>query len=375
VVARLLESDLLEERIARARVHELRFEMSPPLRLAGNLVRTREYVVLELLLADGTVGTAYVLTRGQAVRDAVESLTESLIGRPIRTAFSHGSEEPDPLRRRAQALADICGWDLLGKMRSLPVWALIADSAAPRPALVVAGYRRGDESDAHIADRFVGLQGLGIRMVKIATEGAPRLTTDLLTAVRSRASASELELIVDMGYAGRTPDEAVAAMRAWQTHHLLWVEDPFRPAAAADIAAARALVTVPIAAGDEAAPSELKGILAAGAVDVLRIDATTTAGISGALALALQADLRVSFHIYPEVHRHLATTLHNVGEVELFMPNDPFDFVDHFITAEGLTIDRRGQVAVPEAPGLGLVFSRRRASANIASSKEFAAAP
>ena len=61
-----LHASLLGGEVTQVGVYELQFEITPPLQLPAGHVRTRDYVVLELRLASGGTGTAYVMTRGRA---------------------------------------------------------------------------------------------------------------------------------------------------------------------------------------------------------------------------------------------------------------------------------------------------------------------
>lgn len=351
--------------IAQAWVHELRYEISPPLRLPFGSVPSREYVVLELALADGSTGTAYVLTRGAPIYDAAQSLAAWLVGRPLSSAVSaNAAQRGVAPTQRARSLADICAWDLLGKTANLPTWKLLATQATPRRALAVAGYRREGESVEQFGDRLQGLTEAGITRVKIAAGASDSETAELLAAVRVRGP--KLGLVVDMGFAAHSVSAALASIEAWRSCDLAWVEDPFPPSDAAAMAAVRASAPgANIAAGDEAPPSALYAMLEQDAVDLIRMDATTTGGLTGLLDLARAADRRISLHIYPEIHRHIATALPAVDEIELFLPADPFDFVDQFIAADGLGIDPAGNIAAPSAPGLGLSFDREHAVGHI----------
>lgn len=153
---------------------------------------------------------------------------------------------------------------------------------------------------------------------------------------------------------------------ALRQYGLAWVEDPFPAGDAGAMAAVRASGPgAIIGAGDEAPPSAIYAMLEHDAVDLVRMDAATTGGLTGLLELARAAGRRISLHIYPEIHRHIAAALPAVEEVELFLPADPFDFTDRFIAADGLDIDPAGNIAVPSAPGLGLSFDPGRAAGHI----------
>lgn len=353
-----LDHPVLQVEIAEVRVHELRFTIAPALRLPRGRVGTREYVVLEVVLASGSTGTAYVLTRGAPLYEAADNLASRLVGKPLRRAVaSSATQRGISPGQRASALADICAWDLGGKAASVPTWQLIGKHAGRRKVLAVAGYRRSGETPKDFSSRLCRLAHEGIRAVKIA-DGEKGDTRQLLTAVRASRVGEGLDLVVDMGCAGESVDEVLASVEAWRPYSLDWVEDPFASTnvrALAELRAAMPTGTL-LAAGDEAPPSELLRMLEYDAIDLLRLDVTTTGGITGLVNLVAQSDHRVSFHIYPEVHRHIACVLPEVEEIELFLPRDPFDFVDQFIKADTMEV-ADGYLLPPHKPGLGFAFA------------------
>lgn len=351
--------------IMSAQAWELKFEISPPLRLPAGCVASRQYVVLELGLSDGSVGTAYVLTRGAPVYEPTQTLAAWLVGRPLTNAIATSAEHRGTSPpQRARALADICAWDILGKVLNVPTWRLLSADAARRRALAVAGYRRHDESPEQFAHRLHELAGRGTSAVKVAAGADDLETAELLAAVR--AHDQSLDLVVDMGFAAPSVGAALTSIATWRGFDLAWVEDPFPPQDASATAAVRAhRPGALIGAGDEAPPDALHDLLAHDAVDVLRVDATTTGGLTGLLDIARVTGRRMSLHVYPEVHRHVAMTLPSVEEIELFLPSDPYDFVDRFIRAEEMEVDLVGEIHPPNTLGLGMSFDRESAGANV----------
>lgn len=361
-------------RVTGTRVDELRFHMVPPLRLAGRSVETREYVVLQVTLEDGTTGTAYVLTRGQPIGPATEILAQRIIGRTLADLFSPAGptrgREPD---QRARAVLDTCAWDLAGQTNQVPTWQLMSDQASHhQDVLLVAGYRRHGETDAAMARRLVDWRDEGYRSIKIAADVEGDRTAGLLAEIRGLVPTDDLELVLDLGFAGRDVEQLVETVRTWEPFGITWVEDPFPVAATVDIAALGAAVPMPVAAGDEAPPDELGRLLEQSAVDVLRADATTVGGLSGLLDITAHASVPVSLHIYPEIHRHVAFAMGADSPVETFPIGDEFDFVDRFINAEEIT-PTGGRLRPPEAPGLGLRYRPEAVAKHVTRSTSFGA--
>lgn len=362
--------------VARVRVHLLRFGISPDLVLGAKRVTSREYVVLECELTNGSIGTAYVLTRGQPIWEAANEFARSAVGKPLRFLFAQTRERrgSTPMQRAA-AVVDVCGWDLLGQLSDMPVWRLLAKTARPKKVLAVAGYRRTGESDGDVGRRLQLLATSGIGFVKVAAEADTSTTADLLSEIRVSNPPAALDLVVDMGFAATDAESASRAIESWSAHRLAWVEDPFQPSAARATATLRENSVVAVGAGDEATPDELRDLVAADAVDIVRMDATTTGGITGVCDLLATTDSRTSFHVYPEIHRHLAVVSDAVHEIEMFPPRDPFDFVDRFIHASDLVVDGAGQLPVPQAAGLGLLYAPEARDCVVASSEHSWADP
>lgn len=368
-----IDEAILDLRVTGTRVDELRFLMAPPLRLAGRTITARQYVVLQVTLETGATGTAYVLTRGQCIGAAMEAVAQQIVGHPLSSLFSrdrnaHGRSADD----RARALLDICAWDLVGLLQEVPTWRLLGDAAPYQQALLVAGYRRHGETDHDMARRVVGWRDAGYRSIKIAADLEGNATTSLLAEIRDLLPRSELDLVLDLGFAGRDVEQIVEASRAWEPYGISWVEDPLPVNAATEIAAIRAATSVPVAVGDEASASDLSELIRHRAVDVLRADTTTVGGLTGLREIVGCVDLPVSFHVYPEIHRHAALVMATHSPIETFPPGDDFDFADRFILAEELTaID--GRFAPPASPGLGLRYRPESVPNNIVHSELFAA--
>jgi len=88
-----------------------------------------------------------------------------------------------------------------------------------------------------------------------------------------------------------------------------WIEDVVPPGNANMVAEVRKGSETPVAMGDEQGGSyHPEALLAASAVDILRVDATTNGGITGlnrVLTLAKNAGVKVSPHMFPHFHSRL----------------------------------------------------------------------
>jgi L-alanine-DL-glutamate epimerase-like enolase superfamily enzyme len=355
--------------VKRVRVYEFQWPISPELVIAGRRISERRYAVLEIELGDGLIGTAYCLTRGAPVYDRLSaSLNQRLLGTTIAqlleiAAAGPAAQDDFAASCRAHSLVDICAWDLRAQALGVPVWRCLTASAAARPVLLVDGYREAGETDRQLAARLAARVESGIVAIKLAADSDPTVTDRVLDHLR-QAVGDRVELVVDMEQMATDVKTAAASMRLWSAHQLAWVEDPFDPSESRRTRAVRLQGESPIGAGDEGTLKELRDLKDADAVDVLRVDGTTAGGISGALSL-IESTGSVSFHVYPEIHRHLAFAFGVSGGIECFPSGGRFDFVERFIRATDITPDDRGWMTPPEEPGLGIALDLEAARSNL----------
>jgi L-alanine-DL-glutamate epimerase-like enolase superfamily enzyme len=153
-------------------------------------------------------------------------------------------------------------------------------------------------------------------------------------------------------------DEAVGVVDQWSAYHPAWVEDPFAASEVGMISALRGACGAPIGAGDAMTGlGTLLALLAADALDVVRLDITQIGGIGpfqAAMAFASQYGRPVSPHIYPEVHQHLAFARPGVCYVELFPDDSPFWCTERFVRSDLDTRMERGWLSAPTQPGIGI---------------------
>jgi L-alanine-DL-glutamate epimerase-like enolase superfamily enzyme len=132
-------------------------------------------------------------------------------------------------------------------------------------------------------------------------------TRNRLQAVRD--VAGNAELMLDAAWTWRSPPEAADYVTQLAPLGLSWVEDPFLPGDAASTAALRRMVSTPIAVGDEQGGGYFpEALLQANAIDILRLDATCSGGVSAfseLLRRARESGVRVSTHIFHQVHQAL----------------------------------------------------------------------
>ncbi len=177
---------------------------------------------------------------------------------------------------------------------------------------------------------------------------------------------SGCELVVDCGFVWRDAEEALAEIAQWGAPRLAWLEDPLVPEEADGCARIRRDGPFPLGVGDEVTDQRTyAALLAADAIDVLRLDVLAIGGVTPALATLAQAraaGVEVSFHVYPEISVQLAAAQARPAWVELFdagaAGGNPYDPA-HLLVAGDPPV-RDGRWVASDRPGLGLDFDEER---------------
>lgn len=212
----------------------------------------------------------------------------------------------------------------------------------------------GADPEAH-GERVAELAQDGYPLVKLARASSPDAMRRLIAACQ-KGLPDGCRLVVDGAWFWRNAGEAQRELEAWGSPDLGWLEDPFPAEDLRSIARLRDAGVVPIAVGDEVAdPQQLRRLIEADALDVVRLDATTLGGIQAyrdVATLASAAGLELSPHIYPEVHVHCAAAWPGVVAVESYDPKTEI-FPTHLFMSGGPTM-KDGRIVAPSVPGLGI---------------------
>lgn len=360
---------MTETMISKIETWECSIPLANPIAFRWHTVTSREYTVVRVHTGSGVVADAVGLTRGLPVDLVVQDLMAPwLVGKdaldiPARLLDlrrATASHEQHGIIAAARSLLDIALWDIKAKVLGVPLWRLIGGMPRPVEALLVEGYELPGETDEQFADRLAARAKEGYRALKLEVAGYDdqRTVERRFGMLRDRVG-DEVAVVIDVGGAWADVAEARAAIRRWERFAPTWVEDPFTRDRLHLVRALRAEVEVPLATGDEVSrPQDLLALLEEGAVDVLRVDATTLGGLSTLLEVAASARLRqvpLSTHAHPTTHQHLCFAWPDTTYIEVFPDEREFE-PSHRLLASSIT--RRcegGLLQPPEEPGSGLV--------------------
>jgi L-Ala-D/L-Glu epimerase len=334
------------------RVASLILRFARPLPTAYGELHERELLLLRLRGADGVVGWGEAAPLEPYDGVALETVREALAAyEPI---LRDGDDLPggallDACRDAAdlpQALAavDLALWDRAGNREGRPVSELITDEPAAS-VRVNATIAAEDRAGAAAAAAAAARAGYSCVKVKVGVgDDAGRVA-----AVRAAAGPA-MELRLDANGAW-TVDEAVASIEALAPAGLELVEEPVHGVEA--MRAVRDRVAVRVAMDETAAEP---GSLTAAVADAVCLKVSRCGGISGLLARAALvrasgADVYLSstfdgpLGIAAAIHCAAAlrpTAACGLGTLALFANE-----------VEVLPV-RDGEIAVPDAPGLGV---------------------
>jgi L-fuconate dehydratase len=380
--------------------------------------------------SDGATGhgLAFTVGRGNDVEvAAVRAVARLVVGLPVQDvlndlgAFSRRLTGDSQLRwlgpakgviHMAAAAIVNAVWDLYGRRERKPVWRLLAEMAPERlAALVDFRYLRDALTHEEALEILRRAEpGRAERTVRLLSDGFPAYTTtpgwlgysdeklvhlsraavaDGFTQIKLKVGADvdddvrrmrlareavgpDIRIAVDANQAWGV-QQAVEWMRRLAPYDPYWIEEPTSPDDILGHAAVRrAVAPIKVATGEHTHNQVMfKQLLQAGALDILQIDASRTAGVTENVAILLLA-AKFGVPVCPHAG--------GLGLCEMVQHLAMFDYVAVSGTTEGRVIEyvdhlhehftdpvriRRGRYLAPAAPGLSAELLPRSAAAHL----------
>ena len=269
-------------------------------------------------------------------------------------------------------------WDIRGKVERKPVWALLGGTHAGR----VKVYASTGEvhPPERRAEEILRLRDQGFSAAKLRVHSFDPAEDRAQVEVVRRAVGDAFVLGVDANQGWRvalvedaplwTLERATEFARVCGDQGVRWLEEPLDMRAYDDLAALRKLGLVPIAGAElNDGWHEFQVMLEKGCFDVYQPDATFGGGLSDAHRLMLacrERGLVFSPHTWTNglgflVNLHVYAA--GARDLPLEYPLEPPGWTPEArdgLLAEPIRVDREGTVAVPTAPGLGIVLDEAR---------------
>jgi len=258
---------------------------------------------------------------------------------------------------------EIALWDLLGKMRSEPVWRLLGYNEN-HPKLPYASMLLGNTPQETL-DRARIAASNGFRAVKFGwgSYGTGSVSEDADHVAAAREGlGDDAQLLIDAGQIwGDDVDAAIARLEALERCSVTWLEEPFVPHAfAAHAALAAHAHAVGIAGGEGAHTVHMAtNLIDYGRVRFIQVDAGRIGGIGPAKVVADHAVRHGTTYVNHTFTSHLALSAslqafaglseHRICEY----PVEPKP-VALAVSSNHILPDANGEVRAPDAPGLGI---------------------
>lgn len=248
----------------------------------------------------------------------------------------------------ALSAIEIALWDIAGKVAGLPISRLLGGRPLELDAYASL-LRYGEPSLAMAAvERALGQ---GFRHLKLHEE---RL--DTVRAAREAAGdGTWLALDTNCPWSA---EQAIEQARALEPLRLAWLEEPvWPPEDRRGLARVRAATSTRLASGENAmSVHDLEGMFEAGALDICQPSVIKFGGI-GAVAAAVALAQEHSVEYVPHCFYFGPGYLASLQLAAAFAPNAPFELFFGDLEASPYhqaVRARRGRLAVPDGPGLGL---------------------
>jgi len=330
-------------------------------------------VTLRLRTDRGIEGIGVTFWAGaltKALKATVDGLVELVIGEdPMRIEAilakldaRAGNQCGSGLYTLALSALDVALWDIKGKALGQPLWQMLGGYRDRVPAYASGALRRGLTLDqATIVGRK--LVEAGYRQIKtqLGLPGNPTARTEVERARLVRqAVGPEVELMCDINQLWRV-EQAIDIGRRLEAEGVgyFWLEDVAACDDYAGLARVNAALATPVAGGEYVwGIVPFRHMIEAHSVDIVMIDLARVGGVSQWMKVAGMAEafnLPVVSHVMPEMLVHMVAACPNGLTVE-YMP---------WMLAlyEETPLVDKGELVLPDRPGLGLKFDEKAIAA------------
>lgn len=304
----------------------------------------------------------------------------------FRRAYSSGfTQRPDLTVMGAFSGLEIACWDILGKARGRPVWALMGGRMNARIRAYTYLYPLPHHdltafwtSPEMAAESALDCVERGYTAIKFDPAGPytmrgghmPALSDITLSVAFCRAIREAVGDRADLlfGTHGQfTPAGAIRLGQALEPFSPLWYEEPVPPDNIEDMARVARALRIPVATGERlTTKAEFAAVLRAGAAEILQPALGRAGGIWEMKKLAAIAEVhgaQMAPHLYAgpvewAANVALAASIPNILMAETIETPYHAALIRSGITVEG------GFITPPEAPGLGIEVDEALARAH-----------
>jgi len=346
--------------ISQVRVAECQIPLPKVLRLGPIRITSRDYVAIRIETDHGLFGEAIGYPRGTPLFEILCRMARSIIDenasmrREVMVKLDRANVPARATITRGLSLLDVALWDLGAKAAGQPLFKLLGGFQQSAEVTVVAGYYVDQRSISDVVGEVAGLADAGFARMKIMLKGddAP-FDRKYAAAIAERLPG---QIAADAHWSWTTLTEAKAICRDLDGFGLNFLEDPFAAGDWRMTHELQQILRTPLAAGEDVFGARAFADLVSG-IGLLRVDATTCGGITGAIEainLAAAAGRTVLPHVFPPLHLHLACAFPNVEGVEMIPLNSGADPLQYLLRYWPTIHD--GRMRVSDEPGAGIAL-------------------
>jgi len=357
----------------------------------------RYWILVKLTTDDGLIGwgECYAASVGPKAMEAVirdvferhmEGETPENIERMFRRAYSSGfTQRPDLTVMGAFSGLEIACWDILGKARDRPVWALLGGLMNERLRAYSYLYPLPDHplpdfwtSPDMAGESAADLVARGYTAVKFDPAGPytfrgghqpamSDISQSMAFCEAVRDAVGDSADILFGTHGQFTTGGAIRLGQAIEEFQPLWFEEPIPPDNLLEYRKVADAVRIPLATGERLTTrAEFGAVLQTGGASILQPALGRAGGIWEVRKIAAMAEVfnaQVAPHLYAgpvewAANIHLAATIPNLLMIETI--ETPF----HDALIKGaITVDN-GFVTPPQTPGLGIEIDEDLARAH-----------
>ena len=335
---------------------------------SGYRVASRNTVITRIRTAAGLISEVYNgdnRAHGRAIAAIIEDeLAPRLIAQDasrIERLWADMFALTVPNRDRklvmeAIACVDTALWDLLGKSLGAPVATLLGGFRDRLPIIAIAGYYEDGKTLADLSREMQWLREAGMAGCKVKVGGLSAEEDAARVAAARDGAGPDFIIAVDANR-GWPVAEAVKFARLIERYDIRWFEEPCHwYDDAAGMAEVRRRTTIPVNAGQSEISSHgVSRLIAAGAVDIVNLDASESGGVTEwrrAAGLCAVHGIELAHHEEPQIAAHLLAAVPNGTYVECFPDPERDPLWASFIKNRAPIAN--GTIEVPAGPGFGL---------------------
>ncbi len=339
----------------------------------GTLTWTATTVVVVEPSAGGMKGLGFTYGTAACATLIQDLLREVVLGRDLMDVPGIWSGMVAAIRNQGRpgvssmaiAAVDTALWDLKARLFDQPLCQLFGKVRDVVPIYGSGGFTSYSEEElAEQLGRWVHEDGMDKVKMKIGMNWGSEEEPDVQRVTEARkAIGSDAELFVDANGA-YSRKQAVRVARALSAEGVTWFEEPVSSDDMQGLREIRDLVDIDIAAGEYGYDVYyFERMLAAGAVDVLQVDASRCAGFTEwfrAASVAAAHAVDVSAHTAQSLHVHPAAGTPNLRHIEYFHDHARVDRLLFDGVLDPTDGDLRPDLS---RPGIGLELKRKDADA------------